>query len=381
MVNAGDEQSPKVNAMFDALGVDTSNCLLPRFAHTTLGFYDLRKPTGWRDFLRWILNYPLATRRLTHFIAAVRPDIVHFNSVTLAPYARVSHALGIPTVVHVREPVLTGMFGCRMQFLRSHLNRYADRVIAICRDNLERVDLPPGKAVTIYNPVDFSQFDYRADGSAARERLAIHPGAKVALFAGGSVPVVKGLHEFLQAMDIVKRGVPDLVCLMPFFDLPPDPSQRQWTVRRRLASLMGVYRKSDELYRLVTRNSLDNCIIRTGFVHNIEQWIAAADVVCVPHIKPHFSRTVMEAGAMKKPVVAFKIGGVEEVVQQGVTGLMVPCGDVHGLAEAVARLMRDTPLAVELGEGGYAQAVSQFDAAGHAAMVAAVYDGLVKHES
>ena len=213
----------------------------------------------------------------------------------------------------------------------------------------------------------------------ARKKLAIRPEAKVALFAGGSVPSVKGRREFLKAMDIVKRTVPGLVCLMPSFRMPLSPAQRQWTFRRRVAWLLGMYQESDELYRLATRNGLDKCIVGSDFVYNIEQWIAAADVVCVPHIQPHFSRTVMEAGAMKRPVVAFRIGGVEEVVQHGITGLLVPCGGVDGLAEAVVRLMKDAPLASRLSEGGYAQAVLQFHATGHAAKVAAVYDDLVKH--
>jgi glycosyltransferase involved in cell wall biosynthesis len=131
---------------------------------------------------------------------------------------------------------------------------------------------------------------------------------------------------------------------------------------------------------LYKADQLDAAIVRRDFVYDIERWIAACDVVCVPHVQPHFSRTIMEAGAMKKPVAAFKVGGVEEVVQHEVTGLMCRCGDVKGLAEAVARLLQDRALAKRLGEGGYAQAIREFDARGHACKVAAIYTGLTNDE-
>lgn len=377
--NSGDEQDPQVEAIFSAEGFSTCSCRLPRFAHTTLGSYALYTKEGLKAMLSWFRGYRKSCRSLAELINDKNPDLIHFNSLTLAPYTKVALEMGIPAIIHIREPVLEGAFGIRKSFLRRHLIENASKVIAICKDNLERLNLPKDKGCIIYNPVDFGKFDYRIGRSAARKNLGIVDGAPVVLFAGGSVWDAKGLFEFLEAMHQVREKVPELICLMPGFPMPFDPAQREWTFKRRIAWLLRMFRKSDHLFRLFKRDGLDASIVRSDFVYDIENWLAACDVVCVPHMQPHFSRTVMESGAMKKPVAGFAVGGVSEVVQDGVTGLLVKRGDVSGLADSVVRLLTDDELSRRLGEGGYRQAVEKFDAGYSAQQVAAIYEELVCH--
>jgi len=241
--NGGDEQDPQVEDVFSAKGFTTYSCRLPRFAHTTGGSYILVKLSGWRQIVDWARDYRSASLRLEKLLCDLQPDLVHFNSLTLAPYARVPARMGIPNVVHVRESVLQGVFGIRRTWLVRHLNRNASNVIAICQDNLERLHLPDGKGKVIYNPVEFRKFDCRIERSVARKNLGIADGAPVALFAGGSVWDAKGLSEFLEAMHLVRKKFPNLVCLMPGFPLPSDPTEGVWTYKRRIAWLLGMFCK------------------------------------------------------------------------------------------------------------------------------------------
>jgi len=376
--NGGDEQDPQVEAIFFEEGFSTCSCRLPRFAHTTGGSYSLYTRRGWNSMLSWFQGYRKSCRSFAELINNMKPDMVHFNSLTLAPYARVSSEMGIPTIVHVREVVLDGVFGIRKNFLRRHLIKDASKVIAICQDNFDRLSLPVGKGVVIYNPVDLHKFDYVIDGNESRKKLDIPDSTPVILFAGGSVWDVKGLFEFLQAMQQVKKKLPTLICLMPGFPMPYDPAQREWTFRRRIAHILGMFRKSDQLFRLFKSNGLDAQIVRSDFVYDIENWLAACDVVCVPHMQPHFSRTVMEAGAMKKPVVGFAIGGVSEVVQEGVTGLLVQRANVSALADVATKLLEDAGLASKLGQGGYQQAIGKFSAEHSASQVETIYKELIR---
>ncbi|MCE5324027.1 glycosyltransferase family 4 protein [bacterium] len=372
------EKDNDVIKKFTDSGFDTCMCALKRFAHTTLGQFDLLRYSGWRGIGSWFADYGPAMSRFKQTIQDIRPDLVHLNSLTLAPYARVSHDLGVPTVVHVREPVLEGYLGLRKNWLRGLLESHADKVIAICKDNLDRLHIEQGKGVVIYNPVDFGKFDCRHDQRSARKQLGVPEESKVVLFAGGTVPLVKGLHEFLQAMSLVCKHEPDIACLMPSFKVPQLPAERVWNVRRRTAWLLGRYRYSDKLAAMTAKNGLRSRIIGGEFSYEIEKWIAASDVVCVPHIQPHFSRTVMEAGAMAKPVVGFRIAGVEEVVRHEETGLLVDVGDACGLADAVQRLLSDAGLRDRLGQGGLQQAKRLFDATTSAARVGGVYDELLR---
>jgi glycosyltransferase involved in cell wall biosynthesis len=179
-------------------------------------------------------------------------------------------------------------------------------------------------------------------------------------------------------MALVKTREPRLVCLMPSFKWPEDPARRVWTMKRRLAGSLGVYRRSDELYHLLQANRLSDGMVVSDFTYEMERWLAAADVVCVPHIKPHFSRTVIEAGAMRRPIVAYRVGGVEEVVSHGETGLLVPVGRVDEMASAVLGLMRDEVRRRELGLRAYEQTRHLCASDTSARQVLAVYRRLLR---
>jgi glycosyltransferase involved in cell wall biosynthesis len=372
------DADPEVSRIFASCGFQTCYCRMRGFAHTTGGEFNLLSIAGWRASMGWMLDFDKARARLEHTLSEIRPDIVHLNSLVLAPYASVPHQRGIPCVLHLRESILHGTFGYRNRWLSSCLNKNADHVIAICRDNLSRLALRAGKGSVIYNPVEFGKFDFHIDQQAVRRRLGIPGETLVVLFAGGSVPEIKGLREYLRAMALVKRKEPGLVCLLPSFAPPADPAKRAWTWKRRFGWMLGIYRKTDQLHDLIVDGDLQSTLKISPFVYDIENWIAAADVVCVPHTQPHFSRTVMEAGAMKKPVVAYRIGGIEEVVQDGRTGILLPVGEIDGMAEAVLSLFRDGARCRELGENGYQQARALCDAGECAKRVAAIYRRLLE---
>jgi len=371
------QNDPEVVKYYQSHGLNAFGANIPRFPPTMLGFYDLKNLRVWRDLFTWLRGYKISKKTLCALLREIRPDVVHFNSLTLAPYCIVPFKLGIPCVVHVREPVLYSIFGFCRAWLRRYLNRYADKVICICEDNRKRLHLMEGKGIVIYNPVDFKKFNYKIDQCEARKALNIPLDAKAILYAGGYDAEIKGLHPFLLAMSKLVKKETHLACLMPSFHFPPDPLKRQWTIKRRIGKVLGIYRKSDSLFSMTRRNDLFQHVIAVPFTRKMEQWIAAADVVCVPHIKPHFSRTVMEAGAMKKPVVASRIGGVEEVVKDGETGLLVPSGDVQGLAVATEHLLNNPTLRKRLGENGFAQALELFDANKHIQSVERIYETFV----
>ena len=213
---------------------------------------------------------------------------------------------------------------------------------------------------------------------AARCNLGIPTDARVVLFASGCDAEIKGVRDFLRAMAELKLQEPRLVCLMPSFTWPMDPAQRTWTWKRRLAAYLGIYRKNDARHRQLQTNGLKDILVVGEFTYHMEQWLAAADVVCVPHILPHFSRTVLEAGAMRRPVVAYRIGGITEVVEDGKTGLLVPVGDVRGLAAAVRQLLGDKARRQSMGQHGYEQTLRISAAETSAARVLAIYRDLLK---
>jgi hypothetical protein len=100
----------------------------------------------------------------------------------------------------------------------------------------------------------------------------------------------------------------------------------------------------------------------TGYVNDNElpDFYASCDVFCYPSLWEGFGLTPAEAQATGKPVVAFKTCALPEVVQDGVTGLLVPPRDSIALAEAVARLLRDTELRRKMGQEARSRAERTF---------------------
>ena len=80
---------------------------------------------------------------------------------------------------------------------------------------------------------------------------------------------------------------------------------------------------------------------------------AALDVAVLPSYREAQGLTILEAMALSRPVVASNVGGIPEMVEDGVTGLLVPPHDPTALAAAIVRLLTNHPLADTLGRAGH----------------------------
>ncbi|GAI28534.1 unnamed protein product, partial [marine sediment metagenome] len=82
-------------------------------------------------------------------------------------------------------------------------------------------------------------------------------------------------------------------------------------------------------------------VIFTGFVNDVKELYASLDLLVLPSQAESFGRVLIEAMAMEKPVVATRAGGAVEVVEDGVTGLLVPSNDTNGLARAIIKMLEN----------------------------------------
>jgi glycosyltransferase involved in cell wall biosynthesis len=115
-----------------------------------------------------------------------------------------------------------------------------------------------------------------------------------------------------------------------------------------------------------------------GFREDVPRLMRCADVVVLPSLVEGLPLTVLEAMAARVPVVATAIGGTDEAVVDGMTGVLVPPGDAAALANAVERLLSNPQLARRLSEAGAARIAEHFTAERMVARVEAVYDELLE---
>jgi glycosyltransferase involved in cell wall biosynthesis len=105
---------------------------------------------------------------------------------------------------------------------------------------------------------------------------------------------------------------------------------------------------------------------------------AAADVFVLPSIHEPFGIVVLEAWSASRPVVASRVGGLVDLIEDGRNGLLVDPHDPRSLADAVVRLLGDGPLAAGLAAAGR-QKVEAFGWQSTASRIAEVYEAVLEH--
>ena len=109
----------------------------------------------------------------------------------------------------------------------------------------------------------------------------------------------------------------------------------------------------NELLEFIKNSGLENRVILTGFRKDAFQILGEFDIFVHPVTLPDsLPQVLLEAMHHKKPVIASNIGGIPEIVVDGVTGLLVPPRDSHALAEAIDRLLKSPELRASFGAEG-----------------------------
>lgn len=347
---AVDFRRPCADEYFSGNGFRVIDCPLDTFTHT-MKTWNWFTPRGIWKLAHWALigrrRTAAAIRRM---VTEVRPDLIHLNGLSVLPFAPEASACGVPVVQHVRESVNDGVFGIRKRWLMRLASKYVSSVIYICEDNALRLRGIQCPGNIIYNPVDIERYE-GLDRERCREELGIPSDAMVLFFPGGSFFDIKGVRPFLQALARIRAGHPEAVALVPALD------QTEASLIRALA--------------------IENAVLRVPFTRQVERYYAASDIVVAPFIVPHFSRAVIEAGAARRAVVGSRIGGITEVVEDGVTGLLATPGDSAELAACLERLIARPDERRALAEAGYLRARERYAAVAHAGEVMAVYDQVV----
>jgi len=221
------------------------------------------------------------------------------------------------------------------------LTDLADSLIAANPD--ERDDLlglqqtPTDKVCAIPPGVDLDLFRPQ-NRTAARAALGLDIQDRVILFVGRIDPI-KGIDTLLRAMGHLVAQAHSIPTLL-FVGGETDPGGAP------IGSLADLCASAAELglaqsIRFVGSQPQDQ----------LPRYYAAADVVAVPSRYESFGLVAVEAMACGTPVVASRAGGLAYTIEDEVSGLLVPVGDSHALAHALARVLDDRDLRTHLGAG------------------------------
>ncbi len=192
----------------------------------------------------------------------------------------------------------------------------------------------PEKTHLIYNGVDTERFKPQEPSPELLEKLGLD-GCRVIMYCGRIVPWKRPDLVIRAAAELHHRGLDDVRLLL-------------------LGSLQEDIHpgSSAEFERVVEESGIGSRLIRPGFALDVRPYISLADVVAVPSEFEPFGRTVIEALAMERAVVGTTAGGIPEIIDHGVNGLLVPPGDHLALADALQELLEDPKRARRLARRG-----------------------------
>jgi glycosyltransferase involved in cell wall biosynthesis len=296
-----------------------------------------------------------ALSQLMATLRAIQPDIVHAHTpkggllgmlaATLAGIPlRIYHMRGLPmvTATGIRRALLTGAERVSCGLAREVICvSHSLREVALDLDLVE-----PDKIHVLLggsgNGVDahqrFNPERHAHERSALRAELTIPQDATVVSFVGRLVRD-KGVVELAQAWAALKADYPDAYLLIA------GPEEERDAVPAHIL---------DQLRR-------DPHVRMLGFVRDTPRVYAASDLLVLPTYREGFPNAPLEAAAMGLPVVATRIPGCIDAVDDGVTGLLVPPRDPQALTHAIGRYLDDPMMRVQHGQAGRARMLTDFD--------------------
>lgn len=189
----------------------------------------------------------------------------------------------------------------------------------------------------LYNPLRRPPSANSSVGADSRLPAQLSPGGGPTVGMVGRITPQKGQLVLLRATALLRDRWPSLQVV--FVGAPEPGSARDATYMR-------------ELEAEVSRLGLVNNVHWAGFQENLDSYYSRFDVVAVPSIEPEGCPLVaLEAAAWGVPAVASRGAGIEEVIRDGVSGLLVPPGDEKALARALERVLGDPALRAWLTAG------------------------------
>lgn len=290
-------------------------------------------------------SYPATLLRLARFLRRERVDVLHTHLFEPSVVGMLAGVLAL-----TRTRVITRHYSDYHTRIDKHWHvrldrlctRLAHSVIAVSRHTaehlVEREGAPAAKIRVVWNGIDFDRVRLSSPEATSRCRRALAPDGAAVILLPARLHPEKG-HDYLFA------ALPD--------------------VARRLAqpviTLVAGTGPFEDAYRRTTRRlGIDAHVRFLGFRTDLPDLMAAADVVVLPSVAEAFGLVLVEALYLGTCVVATRVGGIPEIIDDGLDGILVPPADSAALATALVTVLADEPYRRRLAGAGRPKARDRY---------------------
>ena len=209
--------------------------------------------------------------------------------------------------------------------------RFADLIICVSqakKEELRNLRVSEHKIAVVYNAFDLKNLKL-TPGLDIKQIFQI-PKAGIIIAGFGRLSPEKGQIDLVRAAKKVLERSENIYFL-----------------------LFGDGKQQVPLQDMITRLNIDKNVILAGFVNNPLDYMNQVDLIVNPSLTEGLPNVILEALALRKPVVATAVGGVPEIIQDGVSGHLVRPGNPHDLAEKILFVLDNPSIMAKTAENGY----------------------------
>jgi len=300
-----------------------------------------------------------AAWRLSRLMKRTRPDVVHAHDPHGVAMAALALSIGSGAAASRAMPPLVASRRVDFHLKGNSLSRWKHRQVdcfiaasEAIRQMLLGDGIPSERTITVHEGID-------VDHVAATPAVNLHE----ALFLPHGAPIVgnvaalvphKGQRYLIDAAHLVVQHAPDTRFV-----------------------ILGEGELREHLEKQVHEHHLEKHVLLPGFRTDVLGCIKAFDLFVMSSVTEGLGTSLLDAMAAARPIVATTAGGIPEIVEDGVNGLLVPPRDARALADAILRALRDADLRGRLGDAGFARVNERFTVERMVAQTAAAYEQIV----
>jgi glycosyltransferase involved in cell wall biosynthesis len=297
-----------------------------------------------------------ASWKLSRALRRLRPDVLHAHD----PHAVAMAATALSLAALDPAPALVAARRVDFHLKANAFSRWKYRQVdcfvaasEAIRRMLVADGVPDARTTTVHEGIDVAHVE-AVPAVNVHEAFFLPHGAPVVGNVAALVPH-KGQRYLVEAAHLVVQHVPDARFV-----------------------ILGEGELRDHLEHQVHEHRLEKHVLLPGFRADVIGCIKAFDVFVMSSVTEGLGTSLLDAMACRRAIVATTAGGIPEVVDDGVTGTLVPPRDAKALAHAIVGLLRDPARRESMGAAGLARARARFTVERMVEQTAAVYARLVE---
>ena len=251
----------------------------------------------------------------------------------------------LPIAEHGMKGLVRRLFGWRTRYMfgKQLQGRFVDVTVAVSEAVRKRLvdeyHYPAEKTITIYNGVDLTFF--KEGGGFNLPRLdgeSLCPDKRLRIICVARLSPVKRIDVLLESLALLAKSRTDWTC-----------------------TIIGGGPLEKELKEKSQALGLSSCVRFTGHVQDVHSFMQKADLAVLSSDKEGLPLSLVEAMACGLPCVVTDVGGNREIVQHGITGLVVEAGSPKQLAEGIAYVLNHSEEREKMGQAARSLAYERFD--------------------